>query len=132
MHAVAGGLVNALDTRIAAIVGPMIDRAMAEVSGSITAAIGGGPDAPAPRRPAPPKPSAAPAAPGRKPRAGGGEPCNVVGCGKPQRSKGYCAACYQAARKYEWPMPAPAKFVPPPRPPRGRPPKFKAPTTATA
>lgn len=41
--------------------------------------------------------------------------CNVAGCANPHRSRGYCSAHYQAARKYEWPMPAPAGFEPPDR-----------------
>lgn len=49
--------------------------------------------------------------------------CGVADCKRPYRSRGYCAAHYQAARKYGWPMPAPKNFVPPPRPSRGRPPK---------
>lgn len=53
----------------------------------------------------------------------GAKPCEVAGCKRPYRSQGYCAAHYQAARKYDWPMPAPKGFVQPPRPPRGRPSK---------
>ncbi|HWV38779.1 MAG TPA: hypothetical protein VN033_09925 [Vulgatibacter sp.] len=49
--------------------------------------------------------------------------CNVVGCKRPHRSMGYCAAHYQSARKHGWPMPAPEGFVAPPPAPRGRPPK---------
>lgn len=49
--------------------------------------------------------------------------CGVADCTRPYRSRGYCAAHYQAARKYGWPMPPPEGFVPPPRPSRGRPPK---------
>lgn len=52
--------------------------------------------------------------------------CEVAGCKRPYRSQGYCAAHYQAARKYEWPMPAPRNFSPPARPSRGRPPKEAA------
>ena len=63
-------------------------------------------------------------APSRAPRAAESDKkCEVVGCKRPYRSQGYCAAHYQAARKYEWPMPAPRGFSPPPRPARGRPPK---------
>lgn len=61
---------------------------------------------------------------GRTARAAvSGKTCDVAGCGKPYRSQGYCAAHYQAARKYNWPMPAPQNFTPPPRPARGRPPR---------
>lgn len=55
--------------------------------------------------------------------AGAENKCGVAGCNRPYRSRGYCAAHYQAARKYGWPMPSPKDFVPPPRPSRGRPPK---------
>ena len=54
----------------------------------------------------------------------GNQACNVAGCVRPVRSKGYCAAHYQAARKYGWPMPAPKGFKAPVRR-RGRPPKNK-------
>lgn len=52
--------------------------------------------------------------------------CGVADCKRAYRSRGYCAAHYQAARKYGWPMPAPSNFVPPPRPARGRPPRASA------
>lgn len=48
--------------------------------------------------------------------------CAVKNCKRPYRSQGYCAAHYQAARKYDWPMPGKAGFSPPPRK-RGRPAK---------
>jgi hypothetical protein len=35
---------------------------------------------------------------GRKPSAGGKRACAVQGCGRPARSKGYCAAHYQKFR----------------------------------
>ncbi|WP_373048912.1 hypothetical protein [Vulgatibacter sp.] len=68
---------------------------------------------------------------GRKARGGaaaaeGSKVCEVAGCKRPYRSQGYCAAHYQAARKYDWPLPAPKGFTPPPRPARGRPPKEAA------
>jgi hypothetical protein len=44
-----------------------------------------------------------------------GPTCNVAGCSLPHRSKGYCSAHYQAARRYGWPQPAPAGFTPPKR-----------------
>ena len=57
--------------------------------------------------------------------------CGVSGCNRPYRSRGYCAAHYQAARKYGWPMPCPKDFVPPPRPARGRPPKTASAASTT-
>lgn len=48
-----------------------------------------------------------------------GASCNVAGCTSPHRSRGYCSAHYQAARKHGWPMPAPEGFEPPARE-RGR------------
>jgi hypothetical protein len=51
--------------------------------------------------------------------------CNVKGCVRPHRSQGYCGAHYQSARKYGWPTPAPAGFVPAPLK-RGRPAKADA------
>jgi hypothetical protein len=53
--------------------------------------------------------------PGRRAAKVEGAMCSVVGCGNAHRSRGYCSAHYQAARKYGWPMPAPANFEPPPR-----------------
>lgn len=35
---------------------------------------------------------------GRKPSAGAGQECAVIGCGRAARSKGYCAAHYQKFR----------------------------------
>lgn len=58
--------------------------------------------------------------------------CNVVGCKRPHRSMGYCAAHYQSARKHGWPMPAPEGFVAPPSAPRGRPPKKSRAASAAA
>lgn len=46
--------------------------------------------------------------------------CNVAGCSKKHRAKGYCQGHYQAATKYGWPFPAPRNFSPPARK-RGRP-----------
>lgn len=43
-----------------------------------------------------------------------GRICEVAGCKRPHRSQGYCAPHYQAARKKNWPMPAPHNFRPPP------------------
>jgi hypothetical protein len=44
-----------------------------------------------------------------------GATCNIAGCNSPHRSRGYCSAHYQAARKHGWPMPAPVGFEPPAR-----------------
>ena len=40
--------------------------------------------------------------------------CSVAGCGRDYRSKGYCSAHYQAARKNGWPVPAPSSNWTPP------------------
>jgi hypothetical protein len=55
------------------------------------------------------------AKPGRRAVRAEGATCNVAGCANPHRSRGYCSAHYQAARKYGWPMPAPSHFEPPAR-----------------
>lgn len=65
------------------------------------------------------------AKPGRRPKtamamtmtatAGDSSTCHVAGCRSPHRSRGYCSAHYQAARKHGWPMPAPEHFEPPAR-----------------
>lgn len=75
-------------------------------------------------------PKATGAARGRAKADGEDTTCGVSGCNRPYRSRGYCAAHYQAARKYGWPMPCPKDFVPPPRPARGRPPKSAAAATS--
>ncbi|PTL79632.1 cell wall protein [Vitiosangium sp. GDMCC 1.1324] len=72
---------------------------------------GGRAAAPAPARRGPGRParSAAPAPVstggkkrGRKPAAeGGARDCAIIGCGKPSRTKGYCAAHYQKLRMLE-------------------------------
>ncbi|AKU89771.1 hypothetical protein [Vulgatibacter incomptus] len=125
---------NALDQRIRKIVEETVEAAVRTNLREIFAeelaqALGtGAPQvaAPAAKRPGrKPGPKAAAktakaAAPGRKPA---GKKCEVVGCNRPYRSQGYCAAHYQAARKYDWPLPAPENFKAPPRPSRGRPPK---------
>ena len=38
---------------------------------------------------------------GRKPSAGAGRECAIIDCGKPSRTKGYCAAHYQKLRMLE-------------------------------
>jgi len=119
-------LANALDNRVRAVVEEALENALrgpirrviqeelasALATGAAPRAIGARRGARAPgRRAKPGKPNGAVAA----------RVCEVAGCKRPYRSQGYCAAHYQAARKYGWPMPAPKGFVPPPRPPRGRP-----------
>ena len=44
--------------------------------------------------------SAGPARKGKvgRPRSGGGSACAIIGCRRPSRSKGYCAAHYQKQR----------------------------------
>lgn len=91
---------------LASAVGPLFG-----VSGS--APSRGSSSAPQGRRPAgrPPRAAAAPAAPaassggkrrGRKPAdEGGARDCAIIGCGKPSRTKGYCAAHYQKLRMLE-------------------------------
>lgn len=53
----------------------------------------------------PPRAAAAPAAGGkrrgRKPSADGARECAIIDCGKPSRTKGYCAAHYQKLRMLE-------------------------------
>jgi hypothetical protein len=100
-----------------------------ELSGLLGGGAGAGAAAPAvagPRRGRPPgRRPGRPAKVGRPP-ATGERRCEVVGCKRPYRSQGYCAAHYQAARKHGWPMPAPKNFQPPATPPRGRPAAAKA------
>jgi hypothetical protein len=38
---------------------------------------------------------------GRRPSQTSGQPCAVIGCGRPSRTKGYCAAHYQKLRLLE-------------------------------
>lgn len=139
----ANPLAEALDKRIRAMVEEALQTvvrdevrsALREELASIVGSISGGMPAPAaPKRRGAGRPAKATATrttkaakPSRAARsreaAAGEEKCGVAGCNRPYRSRGYCAAHYQAARKYGWPMPAPKDFVPPPRPSRGRPPK---------
>jgi len=132
--AASNPLAQALDTRIRAVIDESMNDAMRTSIRRIIqeelAQILGGAAAPAAigtRRAGRP--------PGRRvqatraPRAAAQDAdkkCEVAGCKRPYRSQGYCAAHYQAARKYEWPMPAPKNFSPPPRPARGRPPREAA------
>jgi hypothetical protein len=114
-------LAQALDRRIRAVVEPLLRDAVRRIQEEIATQLSGGTVAVSRGRVGrPPK-----GKPGRKPSAGTGALCNVSGCPNPHRSRGYCAAHYQAARKYKWPMPAPKSFNPPARPPRGRPAKKK-------
>lgn len=136
----------ALDERIRAVVNESVSDAVREelrqiLAEELAGLLGG--ETPAAKAPAPKArarattrkaTTMAKATPARRGRpranaataAGDDKLCNVVGCERPYRSRGYCAAHYQAARKYDWPMPAPANFEPPPRPSRGRPAASKA------
>lgn len=132
-------LSDALDKRIRAVVDEtledvvreavrtMVREELSQALGAVaTQAAPAAAAAPSARRVGRPRgrpAAAAISATSRGPRAEPGKLCAVVGCKRPYRSQGYCAAHYQAARKYDWPMPAPASFQPPPRPARGRPPK---------
>lgn len=114
-------LAEALDRRVRAVVEEAIEDALSGslrdvIREELAAALGSTAAAPSPRRTGRGGGRRA-AAPARE----GGKTCNIVDCERAYRSQGYCAAHYQAARKYGWPMPAPANFTPPPRPPRGRP-----------
>ena len=82
---------------------------LASAMGSLS---GGGRAAAAPARRGPGRPARAASAPaaaasggkrrGRKPAAeGGARECAINGCGKPSRTKGYCAAHYQKLRMLE-------------------------------
>lgn len=46
--------------------------------------------------------------------------CLVPGCPRPNRSSGYCAPHYQAARRQRWPIPHPGWTPTPPPRPRGQ------------
>jgi hypothetical protein len=83
---------------------------LASAMGSLSG--GGGRAAAAPARRGPGRPARAASAPaaaatggkrrGRKPAAeGGARECAINGCGKPSRTKGYCAAHYQKLRMLE-------------------------------
>jgi hypothetical protein len=102
-------LASVLDQRIRAVVEEMLRGTFANelrnvVRGELVEALGG--KVAIVRAPAA-KPTGRR---GGRPAAGG---CNVAGCKSPHRSRGYCSAHYQAARKYGWPMPAPSGFSPP-------------------
>lgn len=91
-------------------------RNVAEQLAPLASAVGplfgaSGRTAAAPARRGPGRPARAAAAPaaatggkrrGRKPAAeGGARECAINGCGKPSRTKGYCAAHYQKLRMLE-------------------------------
>ena len=139
-------LAQVLDQRIRAIVDEAIEDALRsnlrtifqeELANALgTRAVAATP-APAGRRrgrPAGRKAAAGRPAKGAKRAAAAtsGKHCEVVGCKRPHRSMGYCAAHYQSARKHGWPMPAPKGFVAPPSAPRGRPPKKGGKSAASA
>ena len=133
--AASNPLAQALDKRIRAIIDQSMEDALRTsirriVQEELSQALGGI-AAPAPAaigtrrvgRPPGRRVQAARATRGSAPATDADKKCEVAGCKRAYRSQGYCAAHYQAARKYEWPMPAPKNFSPPPRPARGRPPK---------
>jgi hypothetical protein len=83
---------------------------------------GGGRGGAAPARRGPGRPARAASAPaavasggkkrGRKPAAeGGARECAINGCGKPSRTKGYCAAHYQKLRMLEKTNRRPSNWV---------------------
>jgi hypothetical protein len=112
----ADDLSKAFEQRVRAIVQPLLDDAVDRVTRALLGVSGG--MMPAARRGRP-----AGGSTGASTGTGGSKvACNVAGCARPVRSKGYCAAHYQSARKYGWPMPAPKGFKAPVRK-RGRPPK---------
>lgn len=108
----ADDLTKAFEQRVRQIVEPMLEDAVARVTRALLGVGGAIQVARRGRRG------------GASAAAAGKQACNVSGCSRPVRSKGYCAAHYQAARKYGWPMPAPRGFKAPVRR-RGRPPKNK-------
>lgn len=132
-------LAQVLDQRIRAIVDEALESALREnlrtifqeeLANALGSQAAAGAPAPAGRRrgrPAGRKAAAPKARPAKGAKRAAGatsaKKCNVVGCKRPHRSMGYCAAHYQSARKHGWPMPAPEGFVAPPSAPRGRPPK---------
>ena len=84
---------------LASAVGPLFGVAGGAARGA--APVRRGPGRPA--RAAAPAPAAAGGKRrGRKPAAeGGARECAIIGCGKPSRTKGYCAAHYQKLRMLE-------------------------------
>lgn len=128
-------LSDALDKRIRAVVDEtledmvreavrtMVREELSMALGAVATQAAPAAAAPSARRVGRPRGRPVATAAARGPRVDAGKLCAVVGCKRPYRSQGYCAAHYQAARKYDWPMPAPTSFQPPPRPARGRPPK---------
>jgi len=121
-------LANALDRRIRTVIEETMESAMRDsirriVQEELAVALGG---AAAPASPRQTRVARAGKVAGRRggARAAAGQRmCEVVGCKRPYRSQGYCAAHYQSARKHGWPMPAPKDFRAPPPAPRGRPPR---------
>ncbi|WP_257461957.1 cell wall protein [Archangium lipolyticum] len=91
---------------LASAVGPLFGVAGGGGGGGAAAARGAGRRGPGrPARSAAPAPVAASSGGkkrGRKPAAeGGARDCAIIGCGKPSRTKGYCAAHYQKLRMLE-------------------------------
>jgi len=131
-HSSSNPLAQALDKRVRAVVDEALDEALRGsirrlIQQELAAALGSAaPPAAIGARRAGRPPGRRVQARGRQRVEEGAKTCEVAGCNRPYRSQGYCAAHYQAARKYGWPMPAPEGFTPPPRPARGRPPKDSA------
>jgi hypothetical protein len=114
------------DERIREIVAAMVDEAVNRIMAALLgeSGTGAGNGVVSRRGPGRPRKNAAVTA-----VQANKEACNVAGCVRPMRSKGYCATHYQSARKYGWPMPAPKNFAAPVSR-RGRPPGSAKKTTA--
>ena len=122
-------LTNALDQRIRSVVSETMGEAIRTsirqiIQEELASALGSSPTpvAAAPAR----TPKGARVGLQRAARKAAVKLCNVAGCHRPHRSQGYCAAHYQSARKYGWPMPAPKGFKLPGTARRGRPTKAAA------
>ncbi|WNG51752.1 cell wall protein [Archangium minus] len=100
---------------LASAVGPLFGVAGGGGGGGRAAAPARrGPGRPARSAAAAPAPAAATGGKkrGRKPAAeGGARDCAIIGCGKPSRTKGYCAAHYQKLRMLEKTNRRPSNWV---------------------
>ncbi|MFL5359012.1 cell wall protein [Archangium sp.] len=86
---------------LASAVGPLFGVAGGGSRGGAAAPVRRGPGRPA-RSAAPAPVSTGGKKRGRKPATeGGARDCAIIGCGKPSRTKGYCAAHYQKLRMLE-------------------------------
>ncbi len=120
-----------LDRRIQAAVLPLLEAATARIEQNLAAGlVGAGLVQPraavakvaykaGPVAISAPRAAAKPAAkkPGRPKQfvgADGAGGCFLAGCKRDYRSKGYCSAHYQAARKNGWPLPPPSQNWTPP------------------